>query len=330
VFIIQTTFFVLITWLGMYLIAREPTDLRLRWTGIGLLIYALVFASQLVITSWLAWLLLLIGVVMFGLDLLLAWRGILAVGEAFWPDLRRSLAAAVLFALLFGVPVALTMALATGITPAMRGLLLVTLTLALATQVFAELIQRGLDHFAFAGRPQLQQARADLRVSAEVLPKVDETIKVTQLENAEFVRLTRRALSHYGDLPRLAASPLTHLPLIDARLAARNAADNTLERATELKHLLYEAICHLKPPREEPFSPADSWRYYNALYFPYVLGLKPYNRRTDPVELDPTSHQALTWLRTQVPERTLHNWQNAAAKLIAQYLCEVQPPHNSA
>ena len=136
--------------------------------------------------------------------------------------------------------------------------------------------------------------------------------------------LTRRALSHLSDLPRLAASPLAHLPIIDQRLAARNAADHTLERAAELKRLLLEAICQLKPPGEEPFSPADAWRHYNALYFPYVIGLKPYNRRNDHIDLDPASQQALDWLRAGVPERTLHNWQTAAARLVAQYLAELQ------
>jgi hypothetical protein len=247
------------------------------------------------------------------------------LGEAFWPDFFHSLDVAVFSASLFGLPVALTMMLATGVTPAMVILLLVTLTLAIATQVFAEPIQRSLDRFAFPRQPQLQQARADLRVTAEALPKVDPTVDLARLDEAEFVRLTRRALSYYSDLPRLAASPLTHLPVIDARLAARSAADNTLERAAELKRLLGEAICQLKPPGEEPFSAADAWRHYNALYFPYVVGLKPYSRRGDYADLDLASQQALDWLRTQVPERTLHNWQNAAARLIAQYLRERQP-----
>ncbi|MEZ4736649.1 MAG: hypothetical protein R3E79_56935 [Caldilineaceae bacterium] len=315
-------FFVLTTWLGLYLLAREPTDWRLRWTGVGLLVYALLFAGQVVLDTWLVEWLLAIGLVLFGLDLILAWRGVLQVREAFWPDLFRSLDAAALFALLFGAPVALTMTVATGVTPAMRLLLLVTLTLALATQVFAEPIQRGLDRFAFPRRAQLQQTRAELRATAEALPKVDETVEVLALDEAEFSKLTRRALSHYGDLPRLSASPLTHLPVISARLAARNAADTTLERAAELKRLLHEAICHLKPPGETSFSPTDAWRHYNALYFPYVLGLKPYNRRADHSAADPASQEALDWLRTQVPERTLYNWQTAAAKLVAQYLRE--------
>jgi hypothetical protein len=66
------------------------------------------------------------------------------------------------------------------------------------------------------------------------------------------------------------------------------------------------------------FGMTDEWRYYNALHFPYVVGLKPYTRRADYDSLDETSRAALDWFQTSVPERTLHNWQNAAAKLIAE------------
>jgi hypothetical protein len=51
-----------------------------------------------------------------------------------------------------------------------------------------------------------------------------------------------------------------------------------------------------------------------------VLGLKPYARRSDYDSLDETSRAALDWFQASVPERTLHNWQDAAAKLIAEDL----------
>jgi hypothetical protein len=49
-----------------------------------------------------------------------------------------------------------------------------------------------------------------------------------------------------------------------------------------------------------------------------VLGLKPYTHRTGHDLLDDSSRAALDWFQTSVPERTLHNWQNTAAKLIAE------------
>ena len=33
--------------------------------------------------------------------------------------------------------------------------------------------------------------------------------------------------------------------------------------------------------------------------------------------LDPTARQAWQWLVTEVPQRSLHNWQNTAARLVA-------------
>jgi hypothetical protein len=52
------------------------------------------------------------------------------------------------------------------------------------------------------------------------------------------------------------------------------------------------------------------------------MGLKPYSRRSDHDGLDSTAQAALDWFTLYVPERTLHNWQNAAAKLVAQDLRE--------
>jgi hypothetical protein len=123
-----------------------------------------------------------------------------------------------------------------------------------------------------------------------------------------------------GDLPRLASSPLTRLPGVEQRLAARGAPDQPLERAAELRALLTESIARLKPRDGGDFGTSDAWRHYNALHFPYVVGLRPYRRRPSHNGLDPTAQQALDWFGAQVPERTLHNWQNAAAKLVAEDL----------
>jgi hypothetical protein len=54
-----------------------------------------------------------------------------------------------------------------------------------------------------------------------------------------------------------------------------------------------------------------------------VVGLKPYSRRAKFYpEVDDTTQLALEWFRSQVPQRTLHNWQNTAAQLVAQDLRE--------
>jgi hypothetical protein len=170
------------------------------------------------------------------------------------------------------------------------------------------------------------QARAELRAAADALPRLNPSLDVLKLDEDEFARLTRRAISHMSDLPRLAASPLTQLPIIESRLIERGAQVNTLERAAELKSLLTECILRLKPEGvaslKGEFGTTGEWRHYNALYFPYVVGLRPYSQNHHADGLSDTERMALAWFRAEVPERTLHNWQNAAAKLIAQQLME--------
>jgi hypothetical protein len=274
--------------------------------------------------TWLSWLgewsVLGIGFDLLLLDIAIAWLDAFDEGETLLPDLIRSFAGAGFAALLFGLQVAVAMQIGAGFGLPMIALLLATIAAAIAAQVFASPLQAAIDRLAFADAPGLRRARAELRAAADALPRVDAGLDLAGMEPAEFARLTRRALSYYGDLPRLAASPLTRLPCVDARLAARAAPDDPIERATELKRLLAESIVRLKPRGDNDFGATDEWRFYNALYFPYVVGLKPYSRRTDHDHLDPTAQAALEWFQRTVPERTLHNWQNAGARLVAEQL----------
>ena len=110
---------------------------------------------------------------------------------------------------------------------------------------------------------------------------------------------------------------LTALPVIDDRLVARGAPDQPLERATELKAVLADRIAALKPRDGGEFGITEEWRHYNALYFPYVVGVRAYAQNATAAGLDPVARQAWHWLVTDVPQRSLHNWQNAAARVIA-------------
>lgn len=248
-------------------------------------------------------------------------------GETLLPDLSRSFDYAFLTALIFGGQIALLMVFGTGMTfPALLFLLSMVAT-ALIVQVFSRDFVNLLDTIAFATFPQLRQARAELHTATDVLPRLQEEIDLDGMEEAEFTRLTRRALSNMGDLSRLASSPLTRLPVIKARLRARGVKDeDVLEGAAELKMVLTESICRLKPRGKGEFGTTDEWRYYNALYFPYVIGIKPYSQRFQPLQSDPIVEEALNWFRTQIPERTLHNWQNTAARLVAQDLRDQKVP----
>ncbi|GAA4007347.1 hypothetical protein GCM10022247_31770 [Allokutzneria multivorans] len=288
----------------------------------------LVLAAVLVVlpTSFLpSWLV----VAAMGVDLVLLGVGIAAFdafdeGESIGADMVRSLVTAAVIAAVFGGQVALAMALSSGATLPLTALLLGSVAAAIAVQVLANPLQALLDRVAFADAPELRQARVELREAEEALPRRANDPVLDGLDDVEFVKLTRRALGNYGDLGRLVSSPLTMLPGITESLAEKNLPDQPLERANELKRLLLNGILRLKP-NEGDFGTSDEWRYYNALYFPYVLGVRPYSRRDRNDKLDDTTKRALQWFSRTVPERTLYNWQNAAAKLVAAGLRQETP-----
>ncbi|MGV0633235.1 hypothetical protein ABQE69_00835 [Mycolicibacillus trivialis] len=240
-------------------------------------------------------------------------------GQALRADMLRSFLGAVAVAVVFGLQVLAAMAMTETGTATLTILEFTTLAVAIALQVFAGPLSGLLDRLAFWNSPALRADRAALRDTESALP-LRATGPLDHLDDDTFARLTRRALSHYGDLPKLIASPLTALPTIDQRLAERGAADQPLERAAELKALLAEHIGRLKPRDGGDFGTTEEWRHYNALYFPYVAGVRAYAQNATPAGLDPTARQAWRWLITEVPQRSLHNWQNAAARLIAAEL----------
>ncbi|CCH34476.1 hypothetical protein BN6_72430 [Saccharothrix espanaensis DSM 44229] len=275
-------------------------------TLLGAATLMFLLGSALVFTGFTpsVWLIASIGVDLLLFGVLVALRDAFDEGEAIRADMVRSLLGSAGLAAVFGGQVALF--LDDRLTPLLYG----TVAAAIALQVLANPLAAVVDRVAV---PTVAAERAELREAVEALPKLDQR---TALDELDLVKSTRRALSGYGDLGRLVANPLTRLPVIDARLAARGAPDQPLERAAELKSLLLESILRLKP-RDGEFGTSDEWRHYNALYFYYVVGIRPYSRRTKREDLDPNARKALAWFVNQVPERTLHNWQNAGAKLVA-------------
>jgi hypothetical protein len=162
--------------------------------------------------------------------------------------------------------------------------------------------------------------REDLRTLLLNSVRQPDPISINTIENPdEFIRLTRRALSHLPNLPRLAASPLTDMPLVLARVEP-NA--NSLQRAQELRQLLRECIETLRPQSETRYGIGEEWRFYNALYYPYVAGLSPYKRTPPSETLTDELKVVLRWFQQEVPPRTLYNWQNRGAEMIAGILLE--------
>ncbi|MCI0556029.1 MAG: hypothetical protein L0287_34230, partial [Anaerolineae bacterium] len=261
-----------------------------------------------------------------GFDLLflgfcIAWFDAFDEGETFLPDMLRSFVLTLIIVLIFAGQAGFVIAIQTGLTESMRILLFTTIVASILLSVFGNTLQNKLDALAFSRMPSVREARARLITESTILSRKDAGINLSALSEEERSRLTRRALSHFGDLTRLASSPLTQLPVIESRLKSRNIPDTTLDRASELKSLLTESIMKLKPQSEKRFDTTDEWRFYNALFFPYVAGIRPYSKNQ---EKDLVSHEkeAIDWFRSFVPERTLHNWQNAGAKLIAKDLWE--------
>lgn len=250
------------------------------------------------------WIPLDLGFVLLGFDLLSL--GILITTlDAF--DEGESLRAHLLQSLISNLYYAGALLLIASLFDPTAPLILALLTFGILTQTFSNLIQRGLDRLTLPA--PVNDQRAALRQTADALPLLSP-LEPDSANEEQFTRLTRRALSHLGDLPKLATSPLVNLPAVQGT--------NPLDRAHSLKSLLIQSIQKLKPQTGEAFGTSDAWRYYNAVYFPYVLGLKPYTRRADTDSLDENTRAALNWFQTSVPERTLYNWQNTAARLIAE------------
>lgn len=251
-----------------------------------------------------------------GLDLILLGIAIIVwdafdEGESIRSHILRSFVSSAYYAGALAAFVILAIAIDGEMTLGKLVALVLVIAFGILSQTFSNPIQSMLDRLTMSRESTLNEQREILRETVDALPRLS-TLDLIDVDETEFMRLTRRAISNLGDLPKLSTSPLTNLPVV----LSQNTK-NPLDRTHALKSLLIESIQRLKPNGTEKFGITDEWRYYNSLYFPYVLGLKPYTRRMDKEFLDETSRRALEWFQESVPERTLHNWQNTAARLVA-------------
>ena len=117
-------------------------------------------------------------------------------------------------------------------------LILILITFRILTQIFSSSIQSLLDKLTLP--PRTIKELETLRQTADVLPRrASRGLEAGEIDEEEFTRLTRRALSNPGDLPKLATSPLVHLPIIEGT--------NPLDRAHALRAMLVQSIQKLNP-----------------------------------------------------------------------------------
>jgi hypothetical protein len=258
-----------------------------------------------------------VGVDLLMLGFLVAVADALDAGERLRPDLIRAWTAALAGTVLAGVPVVLTMLAAE--RSVVTVLQFVLIAVAMTVIGLSDPIRHGLDRLAFLHDERLRDDRSALQLLAAALPRHRERHRLIVTGEEDFLRFTRRALDHYGDLGRLMRSPLTDLPAVDRRLTGR-AIEQPLARAMELRAVLQESVDRLRPPG--PASTTDDWRHYNALYYCSVLGLRPYERRPRTDGLDRETRRTVDWIRRYVPRRRLRRWQDEASALVARHLWE--------
>ena len=295
---------------------RSKSELGRGRAAVATVTLLLMLSTGMVVlpVRWLStgWGLLLLGVDLLLLGLIVSWWDAFEQGHRVRQPLLRSLVSTVYSAGALVLLVMIAAFLDGGLTSGTQFLLVAVIAVGVLSQVFGERIQSLLDRLIFSQSSELTQQRELLRQVADRLSRKGG-LDIEALSHEEFTRITRQALSDMDDLSKLAASPLTELDIV-----VDEAGDNPVERAHHLRQVLVEGIERLKPRSGEPFGVSDEWRYYNALYFPYVVGLKPYSRQPRQMELSDSEKRALEWIRSSVPERTLYNWQSTAAELVAK------------
>ncbi|WP_433791927.1 hypothetical protein [Actinoplanes sp. CA-252034] len=236
-------------------------------------------------------------------------------GERLRPDLRRSMVAQLAVLVLAGIPAGVTLWLIRD----HDGLALLQFVVLAAGSALAGLgsqVRRALDRVALADDQPLRSDRSALFLNADALLRRREQRRLNTIGEPEFLRMTRRAINDFGDLNRLARSPLTDLPAVERRLAGRE--DQPRARARELRAVLRECVSSMRPAG--PFGTTEEWRYYNVLQFCCVLGLNPYARRLRTDGASREARLAVEWFKRYVPRDVMKQWQREAAMLVAEQL----------
>ncbi len=326
---VQTSLFFVATvgWgVGLYPLAKRTSlQERPRWRLFGIALICLGLEAGALLLPILPfprlWLYLALGIDLGLLAILLVQWVAADQGESITYHALRSFDGALLGALLFGSQVVLAAALGAGFNLPMYLLLLGVTVTAILVATLGTAVQNALDTLAFGQFPHLRVVRTELRVAQDTLPRVAATAALGEIRDEEFARHTRHALRSLGNLTQLAANPLVDLRAVTCALESAGQPLTLTSRAMALQTLLTETVITLKPEASD-FGTTPAWRHYNALYYPYVVGMKPYSVKSTVEDIEPQHREAWQWFREQVPERTLYHWQRTAVNVVARALKE--------
>jgi hypothetical protein len=306
---------------GLSLLWRFRDQVEPRLIPLALSLVAVLYGAALVLLvgpadlggPWLA--IAAIGVDVLILGYLVAVAEAVDAGERLRPDLGRSLVAAVGGLLLAGGPAILTMFVAPSRMIAVLQFVVVGVVMTVIG--LGGPVHRLLDRVAFWSDERLRGDRHGLFLLGEALPRRRERSRMLATTEADFLRFVLQALDSYGDPGRLMRSPLIDLPAVDRRLL-KIPVEQPLARAQELRHVLGEAVAGLRPNGSPGTD--EEWRHYNAVYYYFLLGLRPYSRRLRTDGLDREARRTIEWIRQYVPRHLLRRWQSEGAAQVARDL----------
>ena len=207
-----------------------------------------------------------------------------------------------------------------------RALALLMVTMIITTYMLRVRASVWLDTVFFT--PGVREERASARAYVEALATKPAGPNPVLVSTKTFNAAVRSALGCLTDPAKMATSPLLSLQVVAHGVHEQRLEDNRLNRAIVLKETLLKLLESL---RRQDGNTGEALRYYNCLYYPYVLGVSRARASTVLNQLmeqrqrdgGPPSEgeQIVQWLM-QLDEDTFHQWQFRGSSILAARLRE--------